>query len=156
MRNTKKILTLVTSLLLLTLAKLPVQAQQVPGNHPGYIHALTYLRNAHWLLTNQPGDAKVYEGEAEAAQQVDSAIREIKAASIDDGKDINTHLNFNTPNGGSRLARAIENLQDARAAISGEEDNPQARELRHRCFDHIDNALKAAGKAHTAWMKQNQ
>lgn len=152
----KKLLLLVTSMLLLTLFHLPAQAQQLPGKHPGYIHALTDLRTARWLLFHQPGDAKVYEGEDAAIQEVEALIGEIKHASIDDGKDLNDHPKVDAHEHGSRLLRAIETLKQARADISGEEDNPEVRDLRQRAFDRIDRAIHDAQKAHDAWARENQ
>ncbi|MEH2129414.1 MAG: hypothetical protein V7K86_01855, partial [Nostoc sp.] len=31
----------------------------LPGKHPYYLHALTDLRTARWLLEHRPGDAAV-------------------------------------------------------------------------------------------------
>ena len=41
------------------LAPLAACAQPLPGKHPAYLHALTDLRTARWLLNHQPGDARV-------------------------------------------------------------------------------------------------
>ena len=132
-----------------------VSAQaDLPGKHPGYLHALTDLRTARWLLSHQPGDTKVYEGEDAAIDETNATIGEIKKASIDDGKDINDHPNVDVSEHGSRLLRAIETLKKAQADISGEEDNPEVHELRHRALEHIDHAIHAADKAHAAWLKE--
>lgn len=144
---------LVTSLFLLAVFHLPAQAQMLPGQHPGYIHALADLRNARWLLYHQPGDAKVYQGEDVAIQEVDAAIAAIKRASIDDGKDVNAHDQLDVHEHGSRLLRAIEVLKRAHVDISGEEDNPSVRDLRTEAFHHIDKATKAAAEAHDEWVR---
>jgi hypothetical protein len=125
----------------------------LPGRHPGYLHSLTDLRTARWLLSHQAGDAKVYGDEDVAITEINAAIGEIKKASIDDGKNLDDHPNVDVSEHGSRLLRSMEALKKARADIAGEEDNPEVRDLRHRAFDHIDRALSAASKAHIAWLK---
>lgn len=127
----------------------------LPGQHPYYLHALSDLRDARWLLSHQPGDTKVYEGEDVAIDQVNGAIGDIKKASIDDGKDINDHTNVDAPDHGSRLLKAIEALQKAKDDVNQEEDNPEARGLKHRTLEHLSKAIKGADKAHAAWLKEN-
>ncbi len=124
----------------------------LPGAHPGYLHALTDLRTARWLLNHQPGDAKVYGDEDVAIQEINAAINEIKKASIDDGKNLNDHPNVDTGEHGSRLLRSIETLKKARADIAQEEDNPMVRDLRNRAWGHIDAAIHAADHAHAQWL----
>lgn len=140
-------------LLLLGVVAFPANSQVLPGKHPGYLHALTDLRTARWFLYHQPGDQKVYSDEDVAIQEIDKAIGEIKRASIDDGKDINDHPNVDVKEHGSRLLKAIETLKKAHADIDHEEDNPEARELRHRASEHIEAATKAAERAHAQWLK---
>ncbi len=149
----KLLLTLALPLAALTLAPLSASAQMLPGQHPAYLHALKDLRTARWLLEHQAGDAKVYGDEDVAITEADATIAEIKRAAIDDGKDIHDHENVDAREHGSRLLRAIETLKKARADIDGEEDNPETRELRHRAHEHLDRAIKAAERAHAAWLK---
>jgi hypothetical protein len=125
----------------------------LPGKHPGYIHSLTDLRAARWLLSHQPADAKVYGDEDVAIQQINAAIGEIIKASISDGKNIDDHPNLDVQEHGSRLQRSIESLKKARADISGEEDNPEVRDLRLRALQHIDIAVQAAERAHAEWLR---
>jgi hypothetical protein len=61
------------------------------GKHPAYLHALSDLRTARWMLEHRPGDAAVSGQEDVAITEVDAAIGEIKRAAIDDGKDIHDH-----------------------------------------------------------------
>jgi hypothetical protein len=77
----------------------------MPGKHPYYLHSLTDLRTARWLLTHQPGDPKTYRDEDVAITQINGAIGEIKKAGIDDGKDINDHPKVDVTEHGSRLIR---------------------------------------------------
>jgi hypothetical protein len=132
----------------------PVSAAELPGKHPGYLHALSDLRAARWFLNHQAGDAKVYAGEDVGITEVNAAINEIKHAAIDDGKDINDHPAVDVKEHGSRLLKAIETLEKARADINGEEDNPEVRALRHKAHEHIDRAIVAAKEAHAAWLKE--
>jgi hypothetical protein len=144
-----------TLLLLVGVAALPSTAQMLPGDHPGYLHALSDLRTARWLLYHQSGDRKVYANEDAAIQEIDAAINEIKRASIDDGKDLNDHPMIDVREHGSRLLRAIETLKKAHHDIDEEEDNPQVRELRHRASEHIERATKATERAHDDWLREN-
>ena len=125
----------------------------LPGKHPGYLHSLTDLRTARWLLSHQPGDAKVYGDEDVAITEINGAIGDIKKAAIDDGKDLDDHPKLDVKEHGSRLLRSIESLKKAREDITKEEDNPEVRELRHRAVEHIDRALHAAERAHAEWLK---
>jgi hypothetical protein len=125
----------------------------LPGRHPGYLHALSDLRAARWLLSHQAGDAKVYGDEDVAITEIDAAIGELKKASIDDGKNLNDHPNVDTPEHGSRLLKSMEALHKAHQDISGEEDDPEVRGLRDRAIGHVDRAIQAADKAHAAWLK---
>jgi len=149
-------LKLALSVAALSLAPIVASAQVLPGKHPAYLHALTDLRTARWLLEHQPGDVKVYADEDVAITEVDATINEIKHAAIDDGKDLHDHENVDAHEHGSRLLRSIESLKKARADISGEEDNPDTRELRHRSIEHLDHAIRAAEHAHQAWLKDNR
>jgi hypothetical protein len=151
-----KISKLLAPLVLVGAIPFTAMAQALPGKHPGYLHALSDLRAARWFLYHQPGDAKVYNGEDAGIQEIDAAIGEIKRASIDDGKDVNDHPNVDVHEHGSRLLKALETLKRAKEDISGEEDNPDTRELRHRAIEHIDRAYKAADEAHNAWLKEQK
>ena len=127
-------------------------AQTLPGKHPGYLHALSDLRAARWFLYHQPGDSVVSGDEDVAITQIDASIGELKKASIDDGKDLNDHPHVDVKEHGSRLLKSIETLKKAHADIDGEEDNQEARGLRHRALEHIDRAIHAAEHAHEQWL----
>jgi hypothetical protein len=140
----------------LALAAVPAQAQQLPGAHPAFLHALTDLRTARWFLYRQPGNWKVYEGEDTAISEIEGAIGDIKKAAIDDGKDINDHPNVDVKEHGSRLLKAIETLDAAARDVNQEEDNPASRDLKHRALEHIRVAHDAAVRAHDAWLKEKR
>src|ERR1700743_3921644 len=72
---------------LLALVSLAANAD-MPGKHPAYLHALSDLRAARWMLEHRPGDAAVSAQEDVAITEIDKAIGEIKKASIDDGKNL--------------------------------------------------------------------
>jgi hypothetical protein len=131
---------------------LAASAQGFPGKHPGYLHALSDLRAARWFLYHQPGDSAVAGDEDVSITEIDAAIGEIKRAAIDDGKNLEDHPRIDIREHGSRLLKAIESLKRAHEDIDHEEDNPFAREMRHRAIEHIDHAIRAADHAHAQWL----
>jgi hypothetical protein len=119
-----------------------------PSRHPAYLHALTDLRAARWMLEHRSGDAAVSVHEDEAITEIDRAIAEIQRAAIDDGKNVHDHPNVDVPNDyPGRLHRAAELLRKVRADTYREEDNPNARGLRDRAIAHVDAALHATERA---------
>jgi hypothetical protein len=137
------------ALTLIAAGLLPLAAQaDLPGHHPGYLHALTDLRDARWNLEHRPGDAAVSAREDVAITEVDAAIREAKVAAAEDGKNLadrpRSDAGVDRP---GRLHRAAELLRQAKADVAQEEDNPQARQLRNRVAMHIDNAIRATDNA---------
>jgi hypothetical protein len=119
-----------------------------PGKHPFYLHALTDLRSARWLLEHRPGDARVSGHEDEAIGAIDAAMGEIKRAAIDDGKDIHDHPGVDAPaEYGGRLHRASEILHKTRNDVAREEDDPALRGLRNRAVGHIDEAIRQTDRA---------
>ena len=130
------------------LIPLGAAAQDLPGRHPAYLHALTDLRAARWLIEHRPGDARVSADEDVAITRIDEAIREIKRAAIDDGKDIHDHppVDAQLDNRG-RLHRAEELLHKVHDDIAREEDDPLTRGLRDRAVRHVDEAMGATHHA---------
>jgi hypothetical protein len=137
---------LATVLLTLTL---PFAANaDVPGKHPFYLHALSDLRAARWMLEHRPGDAAVSAHEDVAIAEIDAAIGEIKHAAIDDGKNIEDHPNVDGPkNRPGRLHRALQLLHKVHSDVAREEDDPITRGLRNRAVGHIDAAIHATDGA---------
>ena len=118
------------------------------ADHPYYLHALSDLRAARWMLEHRPGNWTQTADEVEAVRQIDAAIGEIKKASIDDGKNLTDHPPVDErPNHPGRLHAAADFLRKARQDISHDEDNGFAQGLQIRAFDHIDHALIAVKKA---------
>lgn len=122
-----------------------VVAPPPPAKHPAYLHALSDLRAARWLIEHRPGDWAQTADEVESVQQIDAAIGEIKKASIDDGKNLNDHPPVDDrPDHSGRIHEAIQILKKSRADLAREEDNGYADGLRDRAIGHIDAAIRAA------------
>jgi hypothetical protein len=136
-------------LAILALALLPVCAYaDLPGHHPAYLHALTDLRDARWMLEHRPGDLAVTIHETAAIAEIDRAIEEAKRAAAEDAKNLadRPHEDAHLDRPG-RLHHAAELLRKAHGDVDQEEDNPQSRELKHRVLHHIDEALHETEKA---------
>ena len=118
-----------------------MQAQEVPGPHPAYLHALSDLRAARHYLNDGWAWAPVKHDDNEAIKQIDAAIDEIKRASIDDGKGLNDPFHIDTSlSPHDRFRKANELLVAAHRDLEHAEDVPQAHGLRDRAINHIDNA----------------
>lgn len=133
----------------LLLVALPFAANaDLPGKHPYYLHALSDLRAARWLIEHRPGDAAVSGQEDVAITEIDKAINEIKKAAIDDGKDIHDHPPVQGPNDRpGRLHKALEILHKVHNDVAREEDDPMVRGLRDRAVGHVDEAIHATEHA---------
>ena len=128
---------------LLALVSLGANAD-LPGKHPYYLHALSDLRAARWMLEHRPGDAAVSGQEDVAITEIDAAIGEIKHAAIDDGKDLHDHPAIDAPKDRpGRLHKALELLRKVHSDVAREEDDPMAKGLRNRAVGHIDGAIHA-------------
>jgi hypothetical protein len=135
-------------LMFAALLSMPMLANaDLPGKHPYYLHALTDLRAARWMLEHRPGDAAVSGQEDVAIVQVDAAIGEIKRAAIDDGKDIHDHPSTDVADRPGRLHKALELLQKVHSDVAREEDDPMTKGLRNRAVKHIDLAIDATRHA---------
>ena len=118
------------------------------GAHPYYLHALSDLRAARWMIEHRPGDWAKTMDEIEAVNQIDAAIGEIKKAAIEDGKDIADHPRVDeVPDHAGRLHAALDFLRKARQDISHDEDNAFAQGLQGRAYMHIDAAINATKHA---------
>ena len=60
------------------------------NQHPAYLHALTDLRHARAHLQRLDG-GRLGAQERDAIRDIEACIDEIKRASIEDGKDLNSH-----------------------------------------------------------------
>ena len=128
--------------MVLAVAPAVLRADQ-PGKHPAYLHALTDLRHARAHLERRGGDAMVKWDEKTAIREIDAAIREIKDAAIDDGKNLQDHPPVDAKmDWAGRLRRAVELLHKAEKDCSEEEDNNFARGLKKRAQEHIREAIR--------------
>jgi hypothetical protein len=124
------------------------QAQQVPGPHPAYLHALSDLRAARHYLADGWAWGAVRHDDDVAIREIDAAINEIKHAAIDDGKGLNdpfpidSHL---SPH--DRFRKANELLAAAHRDLDHAEDVPQSRDLRNHALIHIDMAHQTVDNA---------
>jgi hypothetical protein len=124
----------------LILGAAPSNAQEF-GRHPAYLHALSDLRLMRAYLDRLTPSERVDDESQHAIDEIDAAIREIKAASIDDGKDIHDHVPIDASiNRLNRFRKAREAGNAAWADVNHEEDNDYARGLKHRALDHIEAA----------------
>ena len=120
----------------------------LPGRHPAYLHALTDLRAARWLIEHRPGDARVSADEDVAITRIDEALGDIQRAAMDDGKDLRDHPAIDARlDRRGRLHRAEELLRKVHADIAREEDDPFTRGLRDRAVRHVDAAMLATHRA---------
>jgi len=127
-------------------APLLARADQ-PGKHPAFLHALTDLRHARAHL-ERPAKPEVQWDEQTAIRAIDDAIKEIKQAAIDDGKNLNDHPGVDSKlNHRGRLHRAVELLRKSRKDIVEKEDNTFAHGLRDRAVKHIDTAINFVEQA---------
>jgi hypothetical protein len=126
----------------LALAALAPTAQaDQPGQHPHYLHALSDLRDARANLQKRGGDPEMKWDENKAIADVDAAIGKIKAASIDDGKNLDDHPAVDAPDRKGRLHKALADLQTAREHVNKEEDNAFAQGLKARALRDIESAV---------------
>jgi hypothetical protein len=118
------------------------------GQHPYYLHALSDLRAARWMIEHRPGNWVQTQDEIEAVHRIDAAINEIKKASIEDGKNLEDHPRVDElPDQNGRLHKALDFLRKARQDISHDEDNAFAQGLQARAYGHIDGAIGAVKRA---------
>lgn len=129
-----------------------MQAQEVPGPHPAYLHALSDLRAARYFLSEGWQWEPVRREDEHAIREIDAAIGEIKHAAIDDGKNLNDHPPIDaqlSPH--DRFRKANELLWRAHQDLEHAEDVPESRGLRDRAIMHIDAAHHIVDDAwHTA------
>jgi hypothetical protein len=114
-----------------------------PAVHPAYLHALSDLRQARFNLARRGGDRAMKWDEAIAIGAIDRAIADIKAAAIDDGKNLDDHppVDAREPRAG-RLHRALSALRQSLADVTQEEDNAYAQGLKAKAVRNINEAIR--------------
>jgi hypothetical protein len=149
-KNTTTGLTGFAMLILFLISNSNLNARAIAryGQHPAYLHALSDLRAARWLIEHKPGNWKATEEEMGAVNEIDKAIEELKKASIDDGKDINFHPKVDEKaDHPGRIHESLQYLQKAKSDVNEEEDNKFAQNLNVKIFNHIGKAIEFAEKA---------
>ena len=100
----------------------PPGAMAAPARHPAYLHSLSDLRAARWMIEHRPGNWAQTADERESVRQIDAAINDIKKAAFDDGKNLNDHPPLDDhPDHRGRIHEALRFLRKARADIAREE-----------------------------------
>ncbi len=131
----------------MAMGPMTMHAQQVPGPHPAYLHALTDLRTARHYLNDGWAWAPVKHEDDQAIREIDAAINEIKKAAIDDGKGLNDPFPIDTSlSPHDRFRKANELLYTAHNDLSRAEDVPESRGLRDRALMHVDRAHQTVDK----------
>ncbi len=134
--------------LVIALGLLSAASVSAQGAHPAYLHALSDLRAARWLIDHRPGNWKQSADEAAAVRSIDAAINDIKKAAIDDHKDINDHVGVQeVPDRQGRLHRALDLLRKTHNDLNKEEDNAWAQGLKGRAMHDVDEAARFTEKA---------
>ena len=124
-------------------------------HHPKYLHAMSNLRTAYWLIAHrEANDPEARPEEHQALKEISRAYQDLKDASIVDQKDLADQppANMNFWDHRGRLHHALDLLREARADISGEEDDPAARGFRYGALKDIDKAIRATDSAIHVWM----
>ena len=119
-----------------------------PGQHPGYLHALTELKTARWMINHRATDAPASVAADGAVMDINAAIGDIKhAASIDD-KNLDIHPPADAPpTQKGRLQKALELLGEALNDVNRPEDNPAAGPYQRGAVRHINAAISQTNDA---------
>ena len=129
-------------------AVLQASAQQVPGPHPAYLHALDDLRAARAFLEEGFQWGPVAHDDHAAIREIDAAIAACKQAAVEDGKSLRDHPPVDTnlsPH--DRFRKANELLWAAHNDLAKAEDVPQSRGLRNTAIMHVDAAHQIVDNA---------
>jgi hypothetical protein len=119
-----------------------------PTDHAFYLHALSDLRAARWLIDHRPGNWQQTTNELNAIKEIDEAIKSIKGAAIDDNKAIDDHPAVDEKTDRiERLHEADDFLKKAHEDVDQENDDSFANGLRNNSYEHIDAAIMAVKTA---------
>ena len=149
-----KTLVRLTLLSILTATCVGMAFADKPGRHPHYLHSLSDLRHARGYLDKLAANEHRDELEQQAINKIDAAIRKIKAASIDDGKDLNDHPPIDAHlTRGDRYRKALELLDAAHHDVSLEEDDSKSQCLQGRIIADVDQAHRIVEKLQSRYNK---
>jgi len=133
----KQVVAAISLTLLLPLAALA----DLPGRHPGYLHAIQDLKKARGLISH-PDHVNVEADENRAVREIDACLHDLEEASWLDHKDRflpvlpDAGLDFK-----GRLHKGLELLRKAHDDMDKEEDDPAAVGFRDRANKHVDRAI---------------
>ena len=100
------------------------------------------------MIEHRHGNWQRTDDEAVAVTEIDAAIKEIKKASIDDGKDLADHPQVDEKaDHAGRLHAAVDFLRKARKDVDQDEDRVFADGLKDRASKHISETIRATEKA---------
>ena len=126
----------------------PGYSREMPGTHPSYLHAVTELQTAQWLIVHRRGSAIVEGFETAALQNIAKAISDTRNAAMIDGKNLGSSPPSNTMSHESRrMWLARDNLVQARYDLTRLEENPSAFGARDMVVQDVDQALSAVQQA---------
>jgi hypothetical protein len=115
--------------------------------HPGYMHAISDLRDARALL-DHPDPKNVEWDQSKAVGEIDACINDLKQAALNDGKNLadrpapDVGLDFH-----GRLHKTLDLLRKARSDMDKEEDDRANSGLQKRANEHVDRAIDFVKKA---------
>src|SRR5271157_1703026 len=149
-----KILIRLTLLSILVATCVGVASADKPGRHPHYLHALSDLRYARGLLDKLAMNEHRDELESQAIGKIDAAIKTIKAASIDDGKNLNDHPPIDAKlTRSDRYKQALELLDSAHHDVTLGGDTPKSQGLQGRVIADVDEAHRIVEKLQKRYNK---
>jgi hypothetical protein len=113
-----------------------------------YLHALSNLRTARWLIDRSPEGAQKTDDQVAAVKAIDLAMARIINADIDDGKYLNDRPDEDAiPDRDSRLAVALQLLRKAHADVNNDDGSAFDLELKSKEIPHINEAIACVEKA---------
>jgi len=118
------------------------------NSHPHYLHALADLRYARAFLVSA-GENNLRNEERRAYASIDRAMKEIKRAAIDDGKNPEDHPAIDTNvRHRDRLHKVMALLGSARRDLTVQEDDKVALGWRKAALKHIADAQRSTNAAY--------
>jgi hypothetical protein len=123
-------------------------------NHPHYGRAMADLRTAFWMVRGgSDPDPLARLEEQRALKLIRYAYLQLRDAQIVDNGDIDVQPPPDPvwADRRGRLHRAYDLLEDARAQLAGESDDPAALGFRNKAMVGVNNAAAAVYTAIRAW-----
>jgi hypothetical protein len=119
--------------------------------HQSYIHALTDLRAARWLIDQRPQGEQPSDEEKTAMHSIEVAVAVIINADIDDGHYFGQHPepgvdNIDIAGKEARIERAAELLRKARTDVRHDDDDAFHGGLKAKTIAYIEEAMRSTEK----------